>query len=128
MANGNDEESISTQEAKRYWDAFMAAVRTIVTAQSKLEELEDSTDDIAERSGFRADRLRLGDKLAALEQGHIAFIAGKNAIKPPTKATVDGVRDLVTQVTELEAERNTAAAIVAIANKAIAEVEQIQGA
>jgi hypothetical protein len=123
MAN---EEFISEAEAKLYWDAFFAAVRVLITAQSKLQELEEDTDDLAERAGYRADRLRLGDALAELNQRHVAFIAGTSAIRPPSKKIVDGVVKLVAEVANLEAERDNADAIVKIATKAAEQIAKLE--
>ena len=125
MAN-EDDDILTEEEATLYWDAFFAAVRVLITAQSKLEELEDNTEDLGERAGLRADRERLGDELALLNQRHVAFIVGKTAITPPKKKTVDSIVKLVEEVANLEAERNNVNAILKIATTAAEQIAKLE--
>lgn len=117
---------LTPDEINLYWDAYFAAVDTLITAESKMQELESNATDLGERSGYRADRLRIGADLELLRARRIAFNAEQSAISPPSQQTVDGIVNLVKVVAEEEAERNRADAIVKLATKAMEQFAAIQ--
>ena len=117
---------LSPNEINLYWDAYFAAVDTLITAESKMQELESNTTDLGERSGYRADRLRIGADIELLRARRIAFNAEQSKISPPSPQTVNGIVQLVGLVAGEEARRNRANAIVMLATKAMEQFSAIQ--
>ena len=117
---------LSPNEINLYWDAYVAAVDTLITAESKMQELESNTTDLGERSGYRADRLRIGADIELLRARRIAFNAEQSKISPPSPQTVNGIVQLVGLVAGEEARRNRANAIVMLATKAMEQFSAIQ--
>ena len=117
---------LTPDEINLYWDAYFAAVDTLITAESKMQELESNAADLGERSGYRANRLRIGADIELLRARRIAFNAEQSKISPPSQQTVDGIVKLVGLVAAEEAKRNRADTIVKLATKAIDQFAAIQ--
>ena len=117
---------LTEDELNRYWDAYSASVRTQIVAKEKLQIIEDSTMDLGERSGYRADRLRVEANAELLEAKRIAFDAANAKVNPPSDADVGQVRALATSVAEETADRNRAKAILGAATTAMTKFSQIQ--
>jgi hypothetical protein len=124
MAKTKDQ--LTPDEINQYWDAYFAAVDALMTAQSKLQGLEDDATDLGERSGYRADRLRVEADIELMRAKRIAFNANRSPISPPDQATVDIIVGLSNQVAAKTAQRAEAAAIVQIAAQAMEEFSKIQ--
>jgi hypothetical protein len=125
---GGLKKDLTSDEINQYWTAYFAAVDVLMVAQSKLEQLEKSTIDLGDRSGYRADRLRVEADIELMRARRIAFNASRSPINPPSQAVVDTIIRLSEDVTSLAANRAQAAAIVNIAATAIGEFRKIQSA
>jgi len=121
-------DELTPDQINRYWDTYFAVVDVLMITQGKLQELEDNATDLGERSGYRADRLRVEADIELMRAKRIAFNANRSPINPPDQATVDTVVNLAKEVADKTAERTEAAAIVQIAAQAMNEFEKIQKA
>ena len=121
-------DQLTPDQINRYCDAYFATVDALMITQSKLQELEDNATDLGERSGYRADRLRVEADIELMRAKRVAFNANRSPINPPDQATVDTVVALAKEVADKTAERAEAAAIVQIAAQAMNEFEKIQKA
>ena len=113
-------------EITRYWDAYYIAVETTMPAHSKLQELEDDAEDLGERSGHRADRLRLEADIELLRGRRIAFMANTATIQPPSIQDVQAIQALAAQVANETATRNRKSAILGAATGAMNAFSRIQ--
>lgn len=113
-------------EINRYWESYYAAVETQMTAQAKLQQLEDDTEDLGERSSYRAERLRKDADIEMLRAKRIAFMADTANINPPDATLVNTIKDLASQVAARTASRNEARVIVELAVSAMTSFSTIQ--
>lgn len=119
-------DELTPDQIKLYWDAYFATVDTLMVTQGKLQELEDDATDLGDRSGYRADRLRIEADIELMRAKRIAFNASRSSINPPDQETVDKVVALAKEVADKTAERAQAAAIIRIAARAVDEFNKIQ--
>jgi hypothetical protein len=117
---------LTAEEINRYWDAYFAVVDGLIVAQSKLQKLEDKATDLGDRSGYRADRLRVEADIELMRSKRMAFNDDNSSISPPNQATVDKLVDLSKEVANLAATRQRAAALVGLAAKAVSEFNKLQ--
>ena len=125
MATGLKKD-LTPDEINQYWTAYFAAVDTLIVVQAKLEELEKKATDLGERSGYRADRLRVEADIELLRAKRLAFNANRSPINPPDQSTVDEMLKLATEVSKKTATRTQAATIVNIGASAMSEFNKIQ--
>lgn len=126
MISGRKKSELTSEEITKYWDAYFAAVDTLIVAQSKLSQLEDIADDLGERSGYRADGLRMDANLELLRARRYAFNADAARINPPSQAMIDGVIATAKAVADEQVNRNRAEAIVKFSTKVMMEFSKIQ--
>ena len=128
MATNSDKvkDKLTADEINRYLDAYFAVVDTLIIAQGKLKELEDKATDLGERSGYRADRLRVEADIELMRAKRVAFNANRSPINPPDQPTVNRVVELSKEVADKTVARGQAAAIVQIAADVIDEFKKIQ--
>jgi hypothetical protein len=119
-------EDLTPEQINLYWDSYFAVVDTLIAAQGKLQQLEDDATDLGERSGYRADRLRIEADIELMRAKRVAFNAGSSIIKEPDQGTVDSVVALGKEVADKTAQSAEAAAIVHIATQAINEFNKVQ--
>ena len=117
---------LKDDEINRYWESYYSTVETQMTAQSKLRQLEDDTEDLGEKSGYRASRLRTEADIELLRAKRIAFMADSAAINPPSDTLVNAIKGLAAQVAAKSATRNEAVAIVGVASSAMTSFSTIQ--
>ena len=129
MAHGTErtKSELGADEINRYWDAYFAVVDGLIAAENRLQELENGTTNLGERSGFRADRLRVGADLELMRARRIAFNSEQTAINPPSQTTVSKLIDLVAKVSSQDANRQGADAIVKIVTGGLKAFAAIQG-
>jgi len=126
--SGKVKDKLTPDEVNRYWDAYFAVVDMLIISQAKLKELEDKATELGERSGYRADRLRVEADIEFMRAKRVAFNAGRSPITPPDQATVSQLVGLCEEVAKAAAERGRAAAIVQIAARAMEGFKKIQKA
>ena len=123
---GKVKDMLAPDEVNRYWDAYFAVVDTLIISQGKLKELEDKATELGERSGYRADRLRVEADIELMRAKRVAFNASRSPINPPDQATVTQLVGLSEEVAKAAAKRGQAAAIVQIAARAVEGFKKIQ--
>ena len=126
--SGKVKDKLTPDEVNRYWDAYFAVVDTLIISQGKLKELEDKATELGERSGYRADRLRVEADIELMRAKRVAFNASRSPITPPDQATVSQLVGLSEEVAKAAAKRGQAAAIVQIAARAMEGFKKIQKA
>ena len=119
-------DQLTPDEINQDRDTYFATVDTLMTTQSKLQALEDNATDLGERSGYRADRLRVEADIELMRAKRVAFNANRSPINPPDQATVDTIVALAKEVADRAVEPAQAAAIVQIAANAMEEFNKIQ--
>ena len=119
--------ALTADEINQYWDAYFAAVDALIATLGKLEQLERQATDLGERSGYRADRLRVEADIELMRAKRLAFNANRSPINPPSQLVVGEMIKLSKDVAKLAATRAQASAIVNVAIKAIGEFSKIQG-
>jgi len=118
---------LKDDEINRYWESYYSTVETQMTAQSKLRQLEDDTEDLGEKSGYRASRLRTEADIELLRAKRLAFMAETATINPPSDMLVNTIKGLAAQVAAKSATRNEAVAIVSLGSSAMTSFSTIQG-
>jgi hypothetical protein len=118
--------ALTAHEVNQYWDAYFAAVDALIATLGKLEQLEKEATDLGDRSGYRADRLRVEADIELMRAKRLAFNANRSPINPPSQLVVDEMMKLFVDVANLAATRAQASAIVNIAVKATGEFSKIQ--
>jgi hypothetical protein len=113
-------------EINRYWDAYFAVVDALIVAQSNIKKLEDKATDLGDRSGYRADRLRIEAEIELMRAKRIAFNDNSSPISPPDQPTVDRLVDISQQVADLTVTRNRAASLVRFIADALSKFNEIQ--
>ena len=126
--SGKVKDKLTPDELNRYWDAYFAIVDMLIISQGKLKELEDKATELGERSGYRADRLRVEADIELMRAKRVAFNASRSPIIPPDQATVSQLVGLSKEVAKAAAKRGQAAAIVQIAARAMEGFKKIQKA
>ena len=117
---------LTADEVNRYWDVYFAVVDTLFIAQGRLRGLEDRATDLGDRSGYRADRLRVEADIELMRAKRMAFNANRSPISPPDQQTVDEVVALSKRVADKTVTRGQAAAIVQIAADVVNEFKKLQ--
>jgi hypothetical protein len=126
--SGKVKDKLTPDEVNRYWDAYFAVVDMLIISRGKLKDLEDKATELGERSGYRADRLRVEADIELMRAKRVAFNASRSPINPPDQATVSQLVGLSEEVAKAAAKRGQAAAIVQIAARAMEGFKKIQKA
>ncbi len=127
MATANkSKDQLDAEDINRYWDAYFVTIDVLMDVSSKLQELEDGASDLGERSGYRADRLRTEANIELMRAKRIAFIGRTAAIRAPTDAEVQVIRDIADKVAAETVSRERAKAILKGSTDAMKKFSSIQ--
>ena len=118
--------NLTSEEINQYWNAYFATVDALIAAQAKLEQLEKAATDLGERSGYRADRLRVEADIELMRAKRLAFNDSRSPINPPSQGAVDTIVKLSKDVASLSVTREQASAIVNLTASLISEFNKIQ--
>jgi hypothetical protein len=118
--------ALTAEQINRYWDAYFAVIDVLIATLGKLEQLEKDATDLGERSGYRADRLRVEADIEMMRAKRLAFNANRSPIAPPSTAVVNKMIELAKDAADIAADRAEASAVVTIAGKAVNEFNKIQ--
>jgi hypothetical protein len=117
----------SDEEMLRYANAYIATSNALGDAIIILKNLEAQTADADEAISLMNQRRDLEERYARNERNFLAFHAEDIAMHPPTRAQVDAIVNLASQVAQLTLQRADAAMVITLATDIADRFDEIQG-
>lgn len=120
-------QTATDEEALRVTNSYIATSNALGDAIIALKRLEALTFDHVELDGIVLERRRLEDEYAANERSFLAYCDGDIGMHPPSADDVNAIVQIAGELALLTQKKTTAAAVIGLANKAIAAFAEVRG-